>query len=258
MTATSCMRNTTRSHAASAFYPSPFAEAAILTMDGVGRKWSYDFDGYRSRKGGSSCHENCSGLTRSACSIRHSPLLHGLQSQFGRIQGHGPRSVRTPDVRADDLRSPDRPERGWIAFRINQEYFDYLSGLTMTNGRFHTLFGAPPRTPETDLTQREMGLGALRPGRVRGSRDTDGPDAAQRDTHLDNLCLAGGVALNCVANGKLLRQGPFKQLWIQARSRRCGRGPRRRAADLAPSPRQSPDDYRQGSDERVLSRARFH
>jgi carbamoyltransferase len=100
------------------------------------------------------------------------------------------------------------------SFKLNQEYFDYLAGLTMTNGAFDRLFGGPPRVPESKLTQKEMDLArsvqvvceevVLRMART-----------VHRETGSENLCLAGGVALNCVANGRLLREGPFKRLWIQ-------------------------------------------
>ena len=100
------------------------------------------------------------------------------------------------------------------SFKLNQEYFNYLTGLTMTNGGFNRLFGGPPRVPESKLTQREMDLArsvqvvceeiVLRMART-----------AHRETGLTDLCMAGGVALNCVANGRLLREGPFKRIWIQ-------------------------------------------
>jgi carbamoyltransferase len=100
------------------------------------------------------------------------------------------------------------------SFRLNQRYFNYLTGLTMTNGSFEKLFGGPPRVPETKLTQREMDLArsvqvVCEEVMLRMAR------TAHRKTGLDNLCLAGGVALNCVANGRLLREGPFKRIWIQ-------------------------------------------
>jgi carbamoyltransferase len=100
------------------------------------------------------------------------------------------------------------------SFRLNQRYFNYLSGLTMTNGEFDALFGGPPRVPETHLTQREMDLArsvqvVCEEVMLRMAR------TAHRETGSDNLCLAGGVALNCVGNGRLLREGPFKRIWIQ-------------------------------------------
>src|SRR5205823_5664249 len=100
------------------------------------------------------------------------------------------------------------------SFTLNQKYFEYLTGLTMTNGAFSQLFGGPPRVPESKLTQREMDLAksvqvVCEEIMLRMAR------TAHRATGLDNLCLAGGVALNCVANGRILREGPFKRLWIQ-------------------------------------------
>jgi carbamoyltransferase len=97
---------------------------------------------------------------------------------------------------------------------LNQKYFDYLTGLTMTNDAFHELFGGPPREPETKLTQKEMDLArsvqvVCEDAMLRMARH------AHQETGLENLCLAGGVSLNCVANGRILREGPFKRLWIQ-------------------------------------------
>src|SRR6185295_1952685 len=94
------------------------------------------------------------------------------------------------------------------------EYFDYCTGLTMTSGKFHTLFGAPPREPETLLTQREMDL-------ARSIQDVTEEvmlrlaRTLHKETGAEHLCMAGGVALNCVGNGKILREGPFKGIWIQ-------------------------------------------
>jgi carbamoyltransferase len=100
------------------------------------------------------------------------------------------------------------------SFRLDQSYFDYLAGLTMTNAKFHDLFGGPPRVPETNLTQKEMDLArsvqdVCEEIMMRQAR------AVHKATGMENLCLAGGVALNCVGNGKILRDGPFKRLWIQ-------------------------------------------
>src|SRR5262249_28975188 len=97
---------------------------------------------------------------------------------------------------------------------LNQKYFDYVSGLRMTNDAFNEVFGGPPRVPESKLTQKEMDLArsvqvVCEDAMLRMAR------SAHRDTGLENLCLAGGVALNCVANGRLLREGPFKRIWIQ-------------------------------------------
>ena len=100
------------------------------------------------------------------------------------------------------------------SFTMNQKYFNYLSGLTMTNEAFNDLFGGPPRVPETNLTQKEMDLArsvqvVTEEIMLRMAR------TVHRETGMENLCLAGGVALNCVGNGKLLREGPFKNIWIQ-------------------------------------------
>src|SRR2546422_7791872 len=100
------------------------------------------------------------------------------------------------------------------SFKLNQRYFNYLSGLTMTNGAFDRLFGGPPRVPESKLTQREMDLArsiqvVCEEIMLRMAR------TVYRETGMENLCLAGGVGLNCVANGRILREGPFKRLWIQ-------------------------------------------
>src|SRR5262249_25393245 len=100
------------------------------------------------------------------------------------------------------------------SFTLNQRYFNYLTGLTMTNGAFDKLFGGPPRVPETKLTQREMDLArsvqvVCEEIMLRMAR------TAHKETGLKNLCLAGGVALNCVGNGRLLREGPFENIWIQ-------------------------------------------
>jgi carbamoyltransferase len=107
------------------------------------------------------------------------------------------------------------------SFRLNQEYFGYLDGLTMTNERFNRLFGGPPRVPESKLTQKEMDLArsvqdVCEEIMMRMAR------TAQRETGMENLCMAGGVALNCVGNGKILRNGPFKRIWIQPASGDAG------------------------------------
>src|SRR5262245_50469717 len=106
-------------------------------------------------------------------------------------------------------------------FRLNMDYFDYCTGLTMTNRKFDTLFGGPPRKPETWLTQREMDLArsiqeVTEEVMLRLAR------TMHKETGAENLCLAGGVALNCVGNGRILREGPFKQLWIQPASGDAG------------------------------------
>ena len=199
------------SHAASAFFPSPFEEAALLTMDGVG-EWATAAWGV----GRGSDIE----LTKE---LRWPDSLGLLYSAFTYFTGF---KVNSGEYKVMGLAPYGRPKYVDIiltelidlredgSFRLNQKYFDYLTGLRMTNGAFDGLFGGPPREPETKLTQREMDLArsiqevceevVLRMART-----------VHRETGLENLCLAGGVALNCVGNGRLLREGPFKELWIQ-------------------------------------------
>ena len=199
------------SHAASAFYPSPFEEAAILTMDGVG-EWataSYgvgrgaDLQLLREMRWPDSL-----GLLYSAFTYYTGFKVNSGEYKVMGLAPYGePKYVQLIYDHLLDLRKDG-------SFRLNQEYFGYLDGLTMTNERFHRLFGGPPRTPETKLTQRDMDL-------ARSVQDACEEVmkrmalAAHRETGLSNLCLAGGVALNCVGNGKILREGPFKRVWIQ-------------------------------------------
>jgi len=199
------------SHAASAFFPSPFKEAAIVTMDGVG-EWATAAYGVG--------RDNDLELTRE---LRWPDSLGLLYSAFTYFTGF---KVNSGEYKVMGLAPYGRPkyvkqiydhlvdlkEDG--SFRMNQEYFNYLSGLTMTNGGFEKLFDGPPREPESKLTQREMDLArsiqeVCEEVMLRMVR------AAHRETKLDNLCLAGGVALNCVGNGRILREGPFKEIWIQ-------------------------------------------
>jgi carbamoyltransferase len=200
-----------QAHAASAFFPSPFAEAAVLCMDGVGEwastsvwlgrgntltaQWQLDFP-------------HSLGLLYSAFTY-----FAGFKVNSGeyKLMGLAPYGEPThvPAI-LDTLL--DLKEDG--TFRLNLEYFDYPAGLTMTNARFAALFGGPPREPDAPLTQREMDLArsiqvvteeiVLRIGRT-----------VHRELGTSYLCLAGGVALNCVSNGRLLREGPFRDLWIQ-------------------------------------------
>jgi carbamoyltransferase len=199
------------SHAASAFFPSPFAEAAILTMDGVGEWATASFGVGRGDDLEilSELHwPDSLGLLYSAFTYYTGFKVNSGEYKVMGLAPYGePKYV---DVILREL--VDLHEDG--SFTLNQQYFNYLSGLTMTNGAFAQLFGGPPREPETKLTQREMDLArsiqvvceeiVLRMART-----------VHRETGLRNLCLAGGVALNCVANGRLLREGPFERLWIQ-------------------------------------------
>ncbi|MBE2205418.1 MAG: carbamoyltransferase [Chthoniobacterales bacterium] len=199
------------SHAASAFFPSPYDEAAVLTLDGVG-EWSTATWGV-----GKGNHITLKNEIRFPHSIGllYSAFTYytGFRVNSGEYKVMGLAPYGTPKYAQliyDNLL--DLKEDG--SFWLDQSYFNYCQGLTMTNAKFHRLFGAPPRPQESRLTQREMDLAAsiqavaeevmLRCGRH-----------VHAQTGMKNLCLAGGVALNCVANGRLLREGPFESLWIQ-------------------------------------------
>jgi carbamoyltransferase len=199
------------SHAASAFFPSPFEEAAILTMDGVG-EWATASLGVGRGSDIELTNElhwpDSLGLLYSAFTY-----FTGFKVNSGEYKVMGLAPYGKPkyvDLILSEL--VDLKEDG--SFTLNQKYFNYLTGLTMTNGAFDKLFGGPPRVPESKLTQREMDLArsvqeVCEEVMLRMAR------TVHRETGLENLCLAGGVALNCVGNGRLLREGPFKNLWIQ-------------------------------------------
>ena len=199
------------SHAASAFFPSPFEEAAILTVDGVG-EWATSAIGVGRGNDFELLKElhwpDSLGLLYSAFTYFTGFKVNSGEYKVMGLAPYGePKYVDLIYRELVELR-----EDG--SFALNQEYFNYLTGLTMTNGAFARLFGGPPRVPESKLTQREMDLARsvqvvceeilLRMART-----------AHTATGMENLCLAGGVALNCVANGRILREGPFKRLWIQ-------------------------------------------
>ncbi len=199
------------SHAASAFFPSPFEEAAVLTMDGVG-EWATASIG---RGRGSDLEllqelrwPHSLGLLYSAFTSYTGFKVNAGEYKVMGLAPYGvPRHVDLIFKHLVELRDDG-------SFTLDQRYFNYLSGLTMTSGAFHELFGGPPRDPESLLTQRDMDLAAS----VQSACEQimmHMAQAAHRETGLENLCLAGGVALNCVGNGKLLRNGPFKRLWIQ-------------------------------------------
>ncbi|HEY0810608.1 MAG TPA: carbamoyltransferase [Longimicrobiales bacterium] len=198
------------SHAASAFFPSPFEEAAILTMDGVG-EWATTAIGVGRGNEIDLIKElrwpDSLGLLYSAFTYYTGFKVNSGEYKVMGLAPYGePKYV---DVILDKL--IDLREDG--SFTMNQKYFNYLSGLTMTNGHFEELFG-PKREPESKLTQREMDL-ARSVQVVTEEVMMRMAKTAHKETGLDNLCLAGGVALNCVGNGKLLREGPFKNIWIQ-------------------------------------------
>jgi len=200
-----------QSHAASAFFPSPFQSAAILTIDGVG-EWAT-----------SSISHGSGNQIERLQELRFPHSLGLLYSAFTYFTGF---RVNSGEYKLMGLAPYGRPvyvdtilrhlldlkEDG--SFRLNMRYFGYLDGLTMTNQRFEELFGGPPRQPDTEITQREMDI-------ARSIQEVTEEIVLRMACHAHHLtgerylCMAGGVALNCVANGRLLREGPFEDLWIQ-------------------------------------------
>lgn len=199
------------SHAASAFFPSPFEEAAILTVDGVG-EWATTSMGIG--------RGNEIELTKE---IRWPDSIGLLYSAFTFFTGF---KVNSGEYKLMGLAPYGRPIYTELiydelidlepdgSFRLNQKYFNYLSGLTMTSNAFAELFNGPPRVPESKLTQREMDL-ACSVQKVVEEVMLTLASTLSRESGMDNLCLAGGVALNCVANGRILRESPFRSIWIQ-------------------------------------------
>jgi carbamoyltransferase len=199
------------SHAASAFFPSPFSEAAILTIDGVG-EWATASIGVGRGNDIELLREmhwpDSLGLLYSAFTYYAGFKVNSGEYKLMGLAPYGePRYVELIYRHLVELHDDG-------SFRLHQKYFDYVSGLTMTSPAFHALFGGPPRTPESRLTQKEMDL-ARSVQQVCEEIVMRMAHTAHRETGLDDLCLAGGVALNCVANGELLRRGPFRRLWIQ-------------------------------------------
>lgn len=199
------------SHAASAFYPSPFREAAILTMDGVG-EWTTTSYGIG--------RDNRIELYNE---IKFPHSLGLLYSAFTYYTGF---KVNSGEYKVMGLAPYGEPKYKKLiydhlidvkddgSFRMNMEYFNYCAGLTMTNKQFDKLFGGPPRKPESYLTQKEMDL-AKSLQEVTEEIVMKMGNHVFKETSSTNLTLAGGVALNCVANGRLLKEGPFKNIWIQ-------------------------------------------
>lgn len=199
------------SHAASAFFPSPFEEAAILTMDGVG-EWATSTIGVGR---GNEIQLSSEIKWPDSLGLLYSAFTYytGFKVNSGEYKVMGLAPYGEPkyvDLIYQHL--IDLKEDG--SFRLDQKYFNYLSGLTMTSPAFHDLFGGPPREPESKLTQKEMDLArsvqvVCEEVMMRMARN------AHRITGMENLVMAGGVALNCVGNGKILRDGPFKRIFIQ-------------------------------------------
>ena len=200
-----------QSHAASAFYPSPYERAAVLCMDGVGEwattsvwlgdgntldlKWEINFP-------------HSLGMLYSAFTYYTGFKVNSGEYKLMGLAPYGePKYVDLILEKLIDLKDDG-------TFRLDMQYFNYATGLTMTTSKFNSLFGGPPRTAEAQLTQKEMDIArsiqmvteevVLRLGRT-----------VQKEFDVTNLCLAGGVALNCVANGRLVREGPFENIWIQ-------------------------------------------
>jgi len=199
------------SHAASAFFPSPFQEAAFITMDGVGEWATTSYGVGKDNK------------IKIQAEIRFPHSLGLLYSAFTYFTGF---KVNSGEYKVMGLAPYGEPKYKDLilselidlkedgSFKMNMKYFDYCAGLTMTNGNFERLFGGPPRKPESPLTQREMDLArsiqeVTEEVMLRMARHV------YKQTNQKNLCLAGGVALNCVGNGRILREGPFENIWIQ-------------------------------------------
>jgi carbamoyltransferase len=199
------------SHAASAYYPSPFDSAAVLTLDGVG-EWTTT--SLAIGKGGDlkvvkEIHfPHSLGLLYSAFTY-----YTGFKVNSGEYKVMGLAPYGEPRY-ADLIREKLITVADDGSFQLDMSYFDYATGLTMTNKKFDTLFGGPPRTSETELTQREMDLAAS-VQKVTEDIVLELARGIAKETGERNLCLAGGVALNCVANGILLREKIFDNIWIQ-------------------------------------------
>ncbi len=199
------------SHAASAFFPSPFDEAAILTLDGVG-EWATSSFGYGRGNQITLTHEqhfpHSLGLLYSAFTYFTGFRVNSGEYKLMGLAPYGqPKYVDLILKKLIDLK-----EDG--SFRMDLSYFNYCAGLTMTSRKFDRLFGRPPRQPEAPLTEQDMDIAAsiqqvTEEVMLRVARHV------HQQTGMKNLCLAGGVALNCVGNGRILREGPFDDLWIQ-------------------------------------------
>ncbi len=199
------------SHAASAFYPSPFESAAVLTLDGVG-EWTTTSVAVGKGSDLKVVQEihfpHSLGLLYSAFTY-----YTGFKVNSGEYKVMGLAPYGEP-VYADLIHENLLTVAEDGSFQLDMSYFDYATGLTMTNKKFHKLFGGPPRTSETELTQREMDLAAS-VQKVTEDIVVKIAKGIAKKTSERNLCLAGGVALNCVANGILLREKIFDNIWIQ-------------------------------------------
>ncbi len=200
-----------QAHAASAFYPSPFRDAVVLTLDGVG-EWATTSVGIGHGNELEIIRElhfpHSLGLLYSAFTLYTGFKVNSGEYKLMGLAPYGePTYARTILDHLIDLKADG-------TFRLNLDYFDYCTGLTMTNGRFDALFGGPARTPQEPVTQRHMDLAASAQAVVEEAvlRLTR---SLRAETGIPYLCLAGGVALNCVANGKVVRDGKFADIWVQ-------------------------------------------
>lgn len=207
-----------QSHASSAFFPSPFREAAILTMDGVG-EWTTTSI--------SRGHQNKIDLIAEQIFPHSIGLLYsaftyftGFKVNSGEYKLMGLAPYGNP-IYADLIYDHLIDLKADGSFTMNQQYFNYTSGLTMTNKKFANLFGGPPRKAESPITQRDMDLAASIQ-QVTEEIVFRSAMHAKRITGSKNLCLAGGVALNCVSNGKLKASGEFENIWVQPSSGDAG------------------------------------
>ncbi len=199
------------SHAAAAFFPSPYEEAVVLCMDGVG-EWAttsaWVGRGNQLTPLWEIPFPHSIGLLYSAFTYYTGFKVNSGEYKVMGLAPYGePKYVKTILDNVVDVK-PDG------TFRLNMDYFDYCTGLRMTNNKFDAIFGGPPRQAESTLTQREMDL-ARSVQEVTEMVMLRLANSLHRETGLSNLCLSGGVALNCVGNGRVLREGPFSGLWIQ-------------------------------------------
>ncbi len=207
-----------QSHAASAFFPSPFNDALVLTMDGVG-EWTTTSaalgSGNRLEIMREIRYPHSLGLLYSAFTYYTGFKVNSGEYKVMGLAPYGePRYAQTILDHLVDLKSDG-------SFRLNLDYFNYCTGLTMTNGKFAELFGGPAREPDERLTQRHMDLAASIQA-VLEQVVLKMTCALASETRARNLCIAGGVGLNCVANGKILRTGRFENIWIQPASGDAG------------------------------------
>ena len=199
------------SHAASAFYPSPFESAAVLTLDGVG-EWTTT--------------SVALGKGRQLKVVKEIHFPHSLGLLYSAFTYYTGFKVNSGEYKVMGLAPYGEPKYADLikdklikvaedgSFKLDMDYFDFATGLTMTNKKFNALFGGPPRASETELTQREMDLAAS-VQKVTEDIVVQIAKGIAKETGEKNLCLAGGVALNCVANGILLRENIFENIWIQ-------------------------------------------